>query len=111
VLDICLAGAGARRDHAEVPKKLAELVAARNLGRRVGAGSTRGRTKAKKAIGAARARRSERELMSPYLAAPRPGARGAVADASSPTPIWRMRPDIRTGFAPFRGGPLNLSQE
>ena len=109
-LDICLAvGKELAGDHAEVPKKLAELVAAGNLGRKSGRGFyvwKDGKAK-KRSSGAVPADLSVK-LMAPYLREARAAvADGVVADAD----LADAGLIFGTGFAPFRGGPLNYLKE
>jgi 3-hydroxyacyl-CoA dehydrogenase/enoyl-CoA hydratase/3-hydroxybutyryl-CoA epimerase len=109
-LDICLAvGKELAGDHAEVPKKLAELVAAGNLGRKSGRGFYSWKDgKAKKGSSGAVPADLSVKLMAPYLREARAAvADGVVADAD----LADAGLIFGTGFAPFRGGPLNYLKE
>jgi len=109
-LDICLAvGKELAGDHAEVPKKLAELVAAGNLGRKSGRGFYAWKDgKAKKGSSGAVPADLSVKLMAPYLREARAAvADGVVADAD----LADAGLIFGTGFAPFRGGPLNYLKE
>ena len=109
-LDICLAvGKELAGEHAEVPKKLAELVAAGHLGRKTGRGFYAWRDgKAKKSAAGAVASDLSVKLMAPYLREARAVvAEGIVADAD----LADAGLIFGTGFAPFRGGPLNYLKE
>ena len=108
-LDICLAvGKQLAGERAEPPKKLAELVAAGNLGRKTGRGFYIWKN------GKARKRRSDgaasdltEKLIAPYLKeAQAVVAEGIVADAD----LADAGLIFGTGFAPFRGGPLHYLQ-
>jgi 3-hydroxyacyl-CoA dehydrogenase/enoyl-CoA hydratase/3-hydroxybutyryl-CoA epimerase len=109
-LDICLAvGKELAGEHAEVPKKLAELVAAGNLGRKSGRGFYSWKDgKAKKGSSGAVPADLSVKLMAPYLREARAAvADGVVADAD----LADAGLIFGTGFAPFRGGPLNYLKE
>ena len=105
-LDICPAvGKELAGERAEPPKKLAELVAASNLGKKTGRGFyiwQDGRARK----GAARGATPEltEKLIAPYLKEAQAAvAEGIVADAD----LADAGLIFATGFAPFRGGPLN----
>jgi 3-hydroxyacyl-CoA dehydrogenase/enoyl-CoA hydratase/3-hydroxybutyryl-CoA epimerase len=105
-LDICLAvGKELAGERAEPPKKLAELVAAGNLGRKTGRGFyawQNGKARKGRASGAISA--LGEKLIEPYLKeAQAVVAEGIVADAD----LADAGLIFGTGFAPFRGGPLN----
>jgi len=105
-LDICLAvGKELAGESAEPPRKLAELVAAGNLGKKTGRGFYVWRDgKARK--GAARGVTPEltEKLIEPYLKEAQAAvAEGIVADAD----LADAGLIFATGFAPFLGGPLN----
>jgi 3-hydroxyacyl-CoA dehydrogenase/enoyl-CoA hydratase/3-hydroxybutyryl-CoA epimerase len=109
-LDICLAvGKELAGEHAEVPKKLAELVAAGNLGRKSGRGFYAWKDgKARKGSRGAAPADLGTKLMAPYLREARAAvAEGIVADAD----LADAGLIFGTGFAPFRGGPLNYLKE
>jgi 3-hydroxyacyl-CoA dehydrogenase/enoyl-CoA hydratase/3-hydroxybutyryl-CoA epimerase len=109
-LDICLAvGKELAGEHAEVPKKLAEFVAAGNLGRKSGRGFYSWKDgKAKKGSSGAVPADLSVKLMAPYLREARAAvADGVVADAD----LADAGLIFGTGFAPFRGGPLNYLKE
>ncbi len=99
-----LAGAGA-----EPPRKLMELVNAGHLGRKTGRGFytyTQGRPQ-KGAAGQVPAGLAER-LLKPFLAAAqRAVEEGVVTDAD----LADAGVIFGTGFAPFRGGPMNYLTE
>src|SRR5207247_3538459 len=108
-LDICLAvGKELAGERAEPPKKLAELVAAGNLGKKTGRGLyiwQDGRARK----GAARGATPEltEKLIAPYLKEAQAAvAEGIVADDD----LADAGLIFATGFAPFRGGPLNYLQ-
>ena len=105
-LDICLAvGKELAGERAEPPRKLAELVAAGNLGKKTGRGFYVWKDgKARK--GAARGVTPEltEKLIAPYLREAQAAvAEGIVASAD----LADAGLIFGTGFAPFRGGPLN----
>ena len=113
-LDICLAaGKALAGEHADVPKTLAELVAAGNLGKKTGRGFyvwKDGKARKSSRRAAARDAQSDAQsdlsakLMAPYLREARAAvAEGIVADAD----LADAGLIFGTGFAPFRGGPLN----
>jgi 3-hydroxyacyl-CoA dehydrogenase/enoyl-CoA hydratase/3-hydroxybutyryl-CoA epimerase len=108
-LDICLAVgkqlAGAR---AEPPKRLAELVAGGNLGRKTGRGFYVWKNgKARKRGSGGAASDLTEKLIAPYLKeAQAVVAEGIVADAD----LADAGLIFGTGFAPFRGGPLHYLQ-
>ena len=105
-LDICMhAGKVLAGGSAQPPKKLADLVAAGNLGKKSGRGFYAWQDgKARKgAVGAVTQELIER-LIAPYLKeAQAVVAEGIVADAD----LADAGLIFGTGFAPFRGGPLN----
>jgi len=105
-LDICMhAGKALAGGIVEPPKKLADLVAAGNLGKKSGRGFYAWQDgKAQKgAVGAVTPELIER-LIAPYLKeAQAVVAEGIVADAD----LADAGLIFGTGFAPFRGGPLN----
>ena len=109
-LDICLAvGKELAGEGAEPPKKLAELVAAGNLGKKTGRGFYVWRDgKARK--GAARGVTPEltEKLIAPYLEEAQAAvSEGIVADAD----LADAGLIFGTGFAPFRGGPLHYLKD
>jgi 3-hydroxyacyl-CoA dehydrogenase/enoyl-CoA hydratase/3-hydroxybutyryl-CoA epimerase len=109
-LDICLAaGKALAGDHAEVPKALAELVAGGNLGKKTGRGFYTWKDgKARKRSGRTVPPDLATQLMAPYLREARAAvAEGIVADAD----LADAGLIFGTGFAPFRGGPLNYLKE
>jgi len=109
-LDICLAvGKELAGDHAEVPRRLAELVAAGNLGRKSGRGFYAWKDgKARKRSSGTVPADLSAKLMAPYLREARAAvAEGIVADAD----LADAGLIFGTGFAPFRGGPLNYLKE
>ena len=111
-LDICIAAgkslaaaSAAAGQPATVPKKLEQLVAAGNLGKKSGRGyyTWREGKPVKGAPGAVSEELIER-LLAPYLKeAQAVVAEGIVADAD----LADAGLIFGTGFAPFRGGPLN----
>jgi len=105
-LDICMAvGKELGGENAQPPKRLAELVAAGNLGKKTGRGFylwQKGKPQ-KGAAGAVTPEITER-LVAPYLKEARAVvAEGIVADAD----LADAGLIFGTGFAPFRGGPLH----
>ncbi|MGB5080475.1 MAG: 3-hydroxyacyl-CoA dehydrogenase family protein, partial [Burkholderiales bacterium] len=105
-LDICLAvGRELGGGRAEPPKKLAELVAAGNLGKKSGRGFyVWQKGKARKGAAAAASPELGEKLIAPYLEEARAAvAEGIVADAD----LADAGLIFGTGFAPFRGGPLH----
>jgi 3-hydroxyacyl-CoA dehydrogenase/enoyl-CoA hydratase/3-hydroxybutyryl-CoA epimerase len=109
-LDICLAvGKELAGEQADVPKKLAELVAAGNLGRKTGRGFYAWKDgRAKKGASGAVPADLGAKLMAPYLREARAAvAEGIVADSD----LADAGLIFGTGFAPFRGGPLNYLKE
>jgi len=108
-LDICLAaGKALAGEHAEVPKMLAELVAAGHFGKKTGRGfytwkDGKARKSPRRAAPNSQSDLSAK-LMAPYLREARAAvAEGIVADAD----LADAGLIFGTGFAPFRGGPLN----
>jgi len=103
-LDICLAVGKMLGDGAETPKKLAELIAAGNLGRKTKHGFydwSSGKA-AKNPPSAAPAGLTQR-LIGPFVNEAKAAlAAGIVADAD----LVDAGAIFGTGFAPFRGGPL-----
>src|SRR6266568_3343806 len=109
-LDICLAvGKELAGEGAEPPKKLAALVAAGNLGRKTGRGFYAWRNgKARKGRAGGAAPDLIEKLIEPYLKeAQAVVAEGIVADAD----LADAGLIFGTGFAPFRGGPLNYLKD
>ncbi|MCK9984655.1 MAG: 3-hydroxyacyl-CoA dehydrogenase / enoyl-CoA hydratase / 3-hydroxybutyryl-CoA epimerase [Azoarcus sp.] len=109
-LDIAVAaGKALAGDTAEPPRRLMELVAAGQLGRKSGQGYYRwvdGKAQ-KGAVGAIPAGLVER-IVAPLVAAARRCVdRGVVADVD----LADAGVIFGTGFAPFTGGPLNYSPE
>jgi 3-hydroxyacyl-CoA dehydrogenase/enoyl-CoA hydratase/3-hydroxybutyryl-CoA epimerase len=105
-LDICLAvGKELGGESAQPPKKLAELVAAGNLGKKTGRGYYAWKDgKARKGAAGRPAPELSEKLIAPYLEEARKAvAEGIVADAD----LADAGLIFGTGFAPFRGGPLN----
>ncbi len=105
-LDICVhAGKALAGPNAEPPKKLMELFNAGKLGKKTGSGFytwTDGKPQ-KGAAGEVTDELTER-LLRPYLdEAKKAVAEGIVADAD----LADAGLIFGTGFAPFRGGPLN----
>lgn len=105
-LDICMAaGKALAGGNADPPKKLADLVAAGNLGKKNGRGFyvwQNGKAQ-KGAVGPVTPELIER-LITPYLKEAQAAvAEGIVADAD----LADAGLIFGTGFAPFRGGPLN----
>ncbi|AKU14097.1 alpha-subunit of fatty acid oxidation complex [Azoarcus sp. CIB] len=109
-LDIAVAaGKALAGDAAEAPRRLMELVAAGQLGRKSGQGYYRWAAgKAQKgAVGAIPAGLAER-IVAPLVAAARRCVdHGVVADAD----LADAGVIFGTGFAPFTGGPLTYSPE
>jgi 3-hydroxyacyl-CoA dehydrogenase/enoyl-CoA hydratase/3-hydroxybutyryl-CoA epimerase len=105
-LDICLAvGKELAGEGAEPPKKLAELVAAGNLGKKTGRGFYVWRDgKARKRASRGATPELTEKLIAPYLGeAQAVVSEGIVADAD----LADAGLIFGTGFAPFRGGPLH----
>jgi 3-hydroxyacyl-CoA dehydrogenase/enoyl-CoA hydratase/3-hydroxybutyryl-CoA epimerase len=105
-LDICMAvGKELGGENAQPPKKLAELVAAGHLGKKTGRGFYVWKDgKPRKGRAAAAAPDLAEKLIAPYLAEAQAAvAEGIVADAD----LADAGLVFGTGFAPFRGGPLN----
>jgi 3-hydroxyacyl-CoA dehydrogenase/enoyl-CoA hydratase/3-hydroxybutyryl-CoA epimerase len=109
-LDICLAvGKELAGENAEAPKTLAELVAAGNLGKKTGRGFYAWKDgKARKRSSRGAPSELSAKLMAPYFREARAAvAEGIVADAD----LADAGLIFGTGFAPFRGGPLNYLKE
>jgi len=109
-LDICLAvGKELAGESAEPPRKLAELVAAGNLGKKTGRGFyvwQNGRARKRAARGATP--ELTEKLIAPYLEEAQVAvAEGIVADAD----LADAGLIFATGFAPFRGGPLHYLKD
>ncbi len=105
-LDICMAvGKELGGEHAEPPKKLAELVAAGHLGKKSGQGFYLWQnSKARKSSASPAEPGLSDKLLAPYLEeAKAVVAEGIVADAD----LADAGLIFGTGFAPFRGGPLH----
>lgn len=105
-LDICMAaGKALSGSAAEPPKKLAALVSAGNLGKKSGRGFYAWQNgKAQKGAAGAVTQELIERLLAPYLKeAQAVVAEGIVADAD----LADAGLIFGTGFAPFRGGPLN----
>jgi 3-hydroxyacyl-CoA dehydrogenase/enoyl-CoA hydratase/3-hydroxybutyryl-CoA epimerase len=104
-LDICMAvGKELAGEDAQPPKKLAELVAAGNLGKKTGRGFYVWKDGKPRKGRAAAAPELAEKLIAPYLAEAQAAvAEGIVADAD----LADAGLVFGTGFAPFRGGPLN----
>ena len=105
-LDICIhAGKALAGGNTEPPKKLADLVAAGNLGKKSGRGFYAWQNgKPQKGAAAAVTQELIERLIAPYLKeAQAVVAEGIVADAD----LADAGLIFGTGFAPFRGGPLN----
>jgi len=105
-LDICLA-VGKMLGDGEPPKRLSDLIAAGNLGRKTKRGFydwTSG--KAAKNPPSAVPDGLTQRLIGPYVAEAKVAlAQGIVADAD----LVDAGAVFGTGFAPFRGGPLNYA--
>jgi 3-hydroxyacyl-CoA dehydrogenase/enoyl-CoA hydratase/3-hydroxybutyryl-CoA epimerase len=109
-LDICLAvGKELAGENTAVPRKLAELVAAGHLGKKSGRGFYAWKDgKARKGSSGTVPADLGAKLMAPYLREARAAlAEGIVADAD----LADAGLIFGTGFAPFRGGPLNYLKE
>ena len=105
-LDICLAvGKELAGERAEPPRKLAELVAAGNLGKKTGRGFYVWRNgKARKGAAGGVTPELTEKLIAPYLKEAQAAvAERIVADAD----LADAGLIFGTGFAPFRGGPMN----
>jgi 3-hydroxyacyl-CoA dehydrogenase/enoyl-CoA hydratase/3-hydroxybutyryl-CoA epimerase len=105
-LDICMAvGRELAGENARPPKKLAELVAAGHLGKKTGRGFYEWKNgKARKGRAAGATPELAEKLIAPYLEEAQAAvAEGIVADAD----LADAGLVFGTGFAPFRGGPLN----
>jgi 3-hydroxyacyl-CoA dehydrogenase/enoyl-CoA hydratase/3-hydroxybutyryl-CoA epimerase len=106
-LDICLAVGKMLGDNDEPPKRLSELIAAGNLGRKTKRGFydwASGKA-AKSAPGAVAPGLADR-LINPFVAEAQAAlADGIVADAD----LVDAGAIFGTGFAPFRGGPLHYA--
>jgi 3-hydroxyacyl-CoA dehydrogenase/enoyl-CoA hydratase/3-hydroxybutyryl-CoA epimerase len=105
-LDICLA-VGKMLGEGEPPKKLTELIAAGNLGRKTKRGFYDWASgKAAKPAPAAVPDGLTRRLIDPYVDEAKAAlAQGIVADAD----LIDAGAVFGTGFAPFRGGPLTYA--
>jgi 3-hydroxyacyl-CoA dehydrogenase/enoyl-CoA hydratase/3-hydroxybutyryl-CoA epimerase len=109
-LDICLAvGKELAGENAAAPMTLAALVAAGNLGKKTGRGFYEWKDgKARKGPSRGAPPDLGAKLMAPYLREARAAvAEGIVADAD----LADAGLIFGTGFAPFRGGPLNYLKE
>jgi 3-hydroxyacyl-CoA dehydrogenase/enoyl-CoA hydratase/3-hydroxybutyryl-CoA epimerase len=106
-LDICMAVGRMLQSAAEPPRKLAELVESKNLGRKTGRGFyvwVNGKPQ-KQAPGAVPQGLAAR-LIDPMVAEAKAAlAEGIVADAD----LVDAGAIFGTGFAPFRGGPLHYA--
>ncbi|HMA30524.1 MAG TPA: 3-hydroxyacyl-CoA dehydrogenase family protein, partial [Casimicrobiaceae bacterium] len=107
-LDICVAVGRMLDRGGEIPKRLAERVAAGQLGRKTGQGfyAWAGGKPKKNAAGAVPAGLAQR-LVDPLVAEAQAAlAEGVVADAD----LVDAGAIFGTGFAPFRGGPLHYAR-
>jgi len=106
-LDICLAVGKMLGDSAEPPKKLSELIAAGHLGRKTGRGFYDWSSgKAAKNASASPPNGLTKRLIDPFVNEAKAAlAQGIVADAD----LVDAGAIFGTGFAPFRGGPLNYA--
>ena len=104
-LDICMAvGRELAGENAQPPTKLAELVAAGNLGKKTGRGFYVWKDGKPRKGRAGAAPGLAEKLIAPYLKEAQAAvAEGIVADAD----LADAGLVFGTGFAPFRGGPLN----
>ncbi|MGE5089020.1 MAG: 3-hydroxyacyl-CoA dehydrogenase NAD-binding domain-containing protein [Candidatus Levyibacteriota bacterium] len=107
-LDICVAVGRMLGSGAEVPRRLAERVAAGQLGKKTGQGfyAWSGGKPQKQPAGTVPAGLAQR-LVDPLVAEARAAlAQGVVADAD----LVDAGAIFGTGFAPFRGGPLQYAR-